>query len=106
MRAILLLALLPLAALAAPFVEADVVAGVTQCGVVLDSQPKALVPAASLKCRFDLTASLPSGAHTVTMTAITTADPVWGTQESSPSGPFSFTKPATPASPATLRLSP
>jgi len=100
-----LVAFLSAAAWAAPFVEADVVAGVTNCGVVLDGGAKTTIPAASLKCRHDL-AGIAVGSHTVTMTAITTADPVWGTQESAPSSPFTFVKPVSPAVPSTLRLTP
>ena len=92
-------------AVASPFVVADVVSGVTQCGVVVDTQPKVTVPAASLMCKYDVSA-LATGSHTITMTAITVSDPVWGTQESVPSAPFVFTRPAKPTAPSTLRLAP
>lgn len=89
---------------AAPFVVADVISGVASCGVVLDGGPKVVVPAASMQCKFDVSSVSP-GNHTVTMTAQTVNDPIWGTQESSPSAPFVFTKPAAPGIPTNLRLS-
>jgi hypothetical protein len=92
------------AAWAAPFVVADVVAGVTSCGVFLDTAAKVTVPAATLLCKYDL-ATLPVGAHVIRMTAIATADPVWGTQESVQSAPLNFTKPISPTAPSTPRLS-
>ena len=90
---------------AAPFLEADVVAGVAQCGVFMDAAPKVLVPAAALKCRYDL-AGLAAGPHSVTMTALSVADPIWGTQESGPSSPLAFSRPGAPASPSGLVLKP
>ena len=102
-RLLLLLALLPGYAVAAPFVVGDVVAGVSQCGVVIDGQPKVMVPAVNLMCRFDV-GTVSNGQHTVTMTAIAVNDPVWGTQESAPSAPFVFARPAAPSVPGKLRL--
>jgi hypothetical protein len=88
---------------AAPFVVADVVAGVSSCGVTLDGQPQPAVTASNNQCRFDVS-GVSNGQHTMTMTARTVNDPVWGTQESAPSAPFVFAKPAAPAVPGNLRL--
>ena len=93
------------AALAAPFVVADVVSGVTSCGVTLDGQAQTAVPASNLQCRFDV-ANVSNGQHTITMTARTVNDPVWGTQESAPSAPFVFSRPAATSAPGNLRLVP
>lgn len=101
---VLLAAVVAPAAWAAPFVVADVVAGVTSCGVFLDSGAKMTVPATALLCKWDA-ASVTTGAHVVRMTAITVADPVWGTQESVQSAPLNFTRPGVPAVPSTPRLS-
>jgi len=92
------------AALAAPFVVADVVAGVTSCGVFLDTGAKVTVPAVSLLCKWDA-ASVTPGAHVIKMTAIAVGDPVWGTQESVQSAPLNFTRPISPTVPSTPRLS-
>lgn len=102
----LLLLLFSVGASASPFVVADVVTGVAQCGVVLDGAAKVLIPSTGTTCKYDLTAALPVGPHTVTMTALTVNDPVWGTQESGASSPLAFTKPGTPAAPSGLQLSP
>ncbi len=88
---------------AAPFVVADVVAGVSSCGVTMDGQAQAPVSAAGNQCKFDI-GGVSNGQHTITMTALTVNDPVWGTQESAPSAPFVFAKPAAPAVPGNLRL--
>ena len=103
-KALVLLALFPAHALAAPFVVADVVAGVTSCGVFLDSGAKVTVPAANLLCKWDAAAVTP-GAHVIRMTAIANGDPVWGTQESVQSAPLNFTRPISPTAPSTPRLS-
>lgn len=93
---------------AAPHLYGTVQDGVTHCGVVIDGAPKVTVPviqgSTPLTCRLDL-ASLGTGPHVATMTAIID-DPVWGTQESAPSAPFSFTRPAAPAAPSTPHLAP
>ena len=102
--ALLLLAVSCLAQ-AAPFVVADVVAGIATCGVKVDGVAKADVAATALVCKHDV-AGVAAGSHSVTMTAKTAADPVWGTQESAPSAPFSFVAPAPPSVPSTLRLTP
>lgn len=90
---------------AAPFVVGDVVAGVVSCGVFLNTGAKVVVPAANGECRFDL-AGIPPGSHVVRMTAMTVNDPIWGTQESVQSAPLNFTKPAAPAAPSGLTLTP
>lgn len=100
---VLLAAVFAPAALAAPFIVADVVAGVTQCGVFVDAQPKVVVTASALLCKWDAS-GVAIGAHAVTMTAITVADPVWGTQESVKSAPLNFTRPGVPQTPSTPRL--
>jgi len=104
-RYLILAALFSQSVLAAPFLEADVVAGVVTCGVVIDGGAKVFVGAASLKCRYDL-AGVSNGSHTATMTALTANDPVYGTLESVPSSPFVFVVPAKPSAPANLRLAP
>ena len=102
---VLLAAVFAPAALAAPFIVADVVAGVTQCGIYFDAAPKTTVAATNLTCRYDLS-GIATGAHVVKMTAISANDPIWGTQESVQSAPLNFTKPSTPAAPAGLTLTP
>ena len=104
-RIALILALASAPVAAQPFVVADVVSGVTTCGVTLDGVAQPPVTAASLQCRFDV-AKVTNGSHTVTMTARTVADPVWGTQESAPSAPFVFVRPVAPSAPGNLRLAP
>jgi hypothetical protein len=106
---LVLLLLAPLAGRASPFVVSDPLdPSVTDCGIFLDAAPKQTVPVtiagAGKICKFDL-AGIANGAHTVKATAIVN-DPVWGVQESPQSAPLSFTKPASPAAPATLRLAP
>lgn len=106
MRKLLLLAaLLPGAAFGAPFVVADVAAGVSQCGVYLDAAAKVTVPAASNQCKYDVSGITP-GNHSIKMTAITVADPVWGSQESAQSLPLDFSRPAQPSAPSGLVLTP
>jgi uncharacterized membrane protein len=106
MKRILLIALFIVQpAFAAPFVTADVVAGVASCGVYLDTNAKVTVPVTGTTCRYDL-AGLPAGSHVVKMTAITVADPLWGTQESAESAPLPFVKPGAPAAPSGLTLTP
>ena len=92
------------AAFAQPFVVADVVAGVSQCGVYLNAAPKVTVPASSLLCKYDIS-GVSVGSHTIRMTAISVADPIWGTQESVQSAALNFTRPAVPVTPSTPRLS-
>lgn len=87
------------AASAAPFLVADVTAAATQCGVVIDGGGKVLVPAAGLQCKYDL-AMVAVGTHSATMTALND----WS--ESVPSPPFAFSRPAVPAVPGNVRLSP
>ena len=100
MRALLLAALLPLAAQAAPFLEADVVPEADTCTVAgLPAAIPATVPEANGKCRWDLN-GLPVGSYTATATAAN----LWGA--SAPSAPFAFARPASTAAPAGLRLVP
>lgn len=89
---------------AAPFIVADVAAGVTSCGVVLDAQSKIKITVVAAQCKFDV-GNVTNGTHTVTMTAIID-DAAWGGQESAPSAPFTFAKPAAPSVPSNLRLTP
>ena len=104
-RLALILALASAPVMAQPFVVADVVSGVTSCGVTLDGVARTAVTASNLQCKYDLS-GVATGSHTITMTARTVADPVWGTQESAPSAPFVFVKPAAPSVPGNLRLAP
>ena len=90
-------------ALAAPFVVGDVVDGVSECGVFLDSDQKVIVPAANNQCRFDV-GNVSVGAHRVEMTAICN-NSVWCVGESPRSLPLDFVRPAFDA-PSGLRLEP
>jgi hypothetical protein len=106
-----LIAVLPFlfaaSAQAAPHLYGNVEDTVTHCGMVLDGAPKVTVEAIAgnpKQCKFDL-AGINTGPHTATMTAII-LDPVWGNQESVPTAPFLFTKPATPTVPTSLLLAP
>lgn len=100
-------------ALAAPFIVSDpLVSGVVQCGVFLDAAPKLTVPVTAVVtpapgniCKFDV-GGVGVGSHTITMTAITVNDPVWGSQESAKSSPLAFTRPAAPNAPSGLQLAP
>src|SRR5258706_8277685 len=100
-------------AVAAPFVVSDPLAtGVTQCGVFLDAAPKVTVPVTAVTtpvagniCKVDVGA-VSTGNHTISLTAITVNDPVWGSQESPRSLPLAFTRPAVPTAPTGLILSP
>lgn len=100
MRALLFAALLPLAAQAAPFLEADVQPEADTCTVAgLPAAVPATVQEAAGKCRWDLN-GLPVGSYTARATAAN----VWGS--SLPSDPFAFARPASTAAPAGLRLVP
>lgn len=112
-RILLALALLiSAAASAAPFVVAEVEPGVASCNVFMDAAPAVNVPAVAdagsptgYVCKYDL-ANLASGSHSVTMTAYTPVDALWGgPKESVKSSPLALSKPAAPAAPARLRLS-
>ena len=96
---------------AAPFVEADVGAAVTSCGVFLDAAAKTTLPvtapvppATQVKCRVDV-GTVAAGSHTIKLTAIQT-DAAWGTLESAQSSPFAFVRPAAPSPPASLQIVP
>ena len=91
---VLAVATMRFAATAAPFVVSDpLVVGVVQCGVYLDSASKVTVPVTVVTggniCKYDAT-GLAAGEHTVSMTAITLSDPVWGFRESAKSSPLTF----------------
>jgi sugar phosphate permease len=108
MRALVfaVLMLFSLAASAAgPYAQASVVVGVTSCNFSLDGGAKANVPVVSLLCKYDLS-GIAVGAHTITVTAVAVADPVWGTQESAPTSPLAFTRPSLPGVPTGLQLTP
>ena len=90
---------------AAPFFTADVVSGVTSCGVTVNALPKVVVPVTGLVCKYDLgPLNLPAGTHTIKATAIAVGDPVWGTQESADSAPATTVKPTAPAVPTNPKL--
>jgi len=98
----------------APFVTADPIpttSGVTECGVTLDAAVKVFVPVSavtpatvppSIQCKVD-TAPMLTGAHSIKLSH--RAGAPWNV-ESADSAPLSFTKPAAPAVPAGLGLSP
>ena len=109
-RFLVVLLLVPLPALANPFIVSDPVdPRTTHCGVVMDGAAK-LVIAVTVEgtnkiCKHDLQ-GLPAGSHTVTMTAIGT-DPILGSMESPPSSPpFTFALPSLLTAPAGLQLLP
>jgi len=113
MKRLLILFLIPLAQ-AQPFVRSDPIptsAGVTECGVTLDAAVKVFVPVVAVtpapvpptvQCKVD-TAPMLVGAHTIKLSH--RAGAPWNV-ESADSAPFAFTKPAAPAVPAGLGLSP
>lgn len=97
----------------APFVVSDPLAtGMTQCGVFLDSAPKLTIPVTAVTvpvagniCKFDV-GTVSTGSHTISLTAITANDPVWGSQESVKSSPLVFVRPTGPAAPSGLQIVP
>lgn len=101
------------AASAAPFFTADVVVGTTSCGIIIDAEPKVVVPVKTVAisaarptgvfCEYDV-AGLTPGSHTIKATAIAVADPVYGTQESAETAPLTTVKPAAPAVPQNPKL--
>lgn len=103
--------MLPGMALAAPFVITDPLpAGVTQCGVYLDAGSVVRIPVTvsspgSNICKVDL-ATVTTGSHTISLTSITTNDPIWGSLESPRSSPLSFGRPSVPNAPGGLLLVP
>ena len=111
MRKILLLVLTLLspAALSAPFVTSEPLEShVTHCGIFLDAAPKVVIPVVADVggniCKFDVS-GVSNGAHTIIGTAIV-IDPVWGSLESVESVPLDFVRPAQPATPGLLKLTP
>ena len=112
-KLLVLLAFVSLPAFGAPSVVSGVLTtGVSQCGVFLDTSAKVTVPVTAVTtptpgniCQFDVSTVSP-GPHSISMTAITVNDPVWGSQESVKSVPFAFVRPAAPSAPASLQLVP
>lgn len=103
----LLMALMAPLAVAAPFIVGDLAdQTTTHCALELNGGawgPDVPVAGTAPKeCRFDI-GNVAAGPHTVRAKAIK-VDAVWGRQESPPSAPFSFTRPASPAPPAGIRL--
>lgn len=97
-----------LSASADPFAVSDVLTvGVSQCGVFLDTSAKVTIPVTAVTggniCQYDLI-GIPAGKHSLTMTAMTVGDPVFGTAESVQSLPLVFTKPGIPVAPSGLKL--
>lgn len=111
MKILLALCLLIAAnATAAPFVVSDPVhPSTTHCGVTLNATPKITVPVTVTgtvkNCQYDL-ANLASGSHSITMTAIVEKTATNTGAESAQSPPLAFSKPAAPAVPGGLALSP
>lgn len=110
-----LLALLSPAVVAAPFVACDVAAGTTHTAIQFCSSATGTtcntwgafgpdVAVVGTECRHDV-AGVPVGQSIARVKAIG-SDPVWGRQESAPSAPFVFTRPAAPTVPGGTRLVP
>lgn len=90
-------------------------AGVTHCGVVLDTQAKVTVPVTAVTtapagniCQYNVTAFLngaAAGPHQITATWIA-IDPkgIFPPAESAPSVPFALDRPGTPSSPGGLAI--
>lgn len=107
---IFLAAMFAATAFAAPFVVSNPVdPATTHCGVTLNATPKITVPVTvtgTVKtCQYDL-ANLASGSHSITMTAIVEKTATNTGAESAQSPPLAFAKPAAPAVPGGLALSP
>lgn len=68
MRHWLLVLLVPFAAHAAPFVEADVPEGATECLAYIDAAPPVVVPVVDGTCKVDV-GGVATGLHQVRMTA-------------------------------------
>lgn len=105
------LALLPIASQSAgPYCFTEPVPpGVTHCGVLIDDNPKLVIPvtntAGVLTCEADV-AGVTSTTHTCRFTSIAN-NALWGNAESAPSTvPFSFSKPAPPPPPVVMGLKP
>lgn len=101
---ILLFVLIPSLGWGAPFLVCDPQAGVTTYKLTGPAWVPATVPAQP-----DGSIKMDVSAATVGENALQVAacaiDPVWG-EVCSDNSPFSFTRPTTPALPATLRLTP
>jgi hypothetical protein len=110
---------LPLVASAAPFIACDLAVAATHSAIQFctainagscttwgawGADTSAVVVGANKECRHDVSAS-PVGASIVRVKAIA-VDPAWGRQESAPSDPFAYSRPASPTSPAGTRLIP
>lgn len=107
MKSLLFFALLLFAssAIANPFAQASVATGVASCNFSLDGGAKVNVTATAGLCKLDM-ASTTVGSHSLTVTAVATNDPIWGSQETAPSAPLAFVRPASPAVPTGLQLVP
>lgn len=91
-------------ALAAPFLVCDPQAGVTTYRLTGPAWVPATAPAQTDgSLRLDVT-SATVGANSLTIAACNT-DPVWG-EACSATVPFSFTRPAKPTTPGSIRLIP
>lgn len=109
----LALMLTSLTALAQPYIVTDPLqVGVTQCGVYLDAQPKVVIPVTIVVtggqgsiCKYSIS-TVTVGTHSIQLTSIAVNDPVWGSQESAKSVPFSFARPGTPGAPTGIVLTP
>ena len=101
----LLFLLIPSLAWSAPFLVCDPQAGVTEYRVTgAEWVPTAGIPAeADGSIKMDVSMA-PVGQSSLFFQACN-VDPVWGVQ-CSISSPFGFSRPTTPALPATLRLTP
>src|SRR5258706_10891592 len=112
LAATIVLMLVSALALGAPFVVSDPLVAGVQCGIFLDAAPKVTIPVTAVTtpvpgniCKFDI-GGVSAGNHTISMTAITVNDPIWGSQESVKSTPLLFTRPAVPTAPTNLQLTP
>jgi len=97
--AILLLALMaPLTGETRSVITDPVVPGVTQCGFYVDSATKITLPVVPTAdgniCMMNID-GIDTGTHIIVVTAISVDDPLWGSQESSPSSPLALGTTAT-----------
>ena len=108
MKKLILLALLPLNVMAAPFFVADLPdQTTTHCQFQLNGGAWSLdmpVIGTLRICFVDANAlNVQPGPNTLLARAVK-VDAGWGRLESAPSAPFSFTRPAAPSTPSTPRL--
>ncbi len=108
-RTLLFLLLFPATAGAVQFYADTALSVPGQCGIFLDTAPKVVTPTVLVgtvhTCKYDVS-GVSNGPHTIAATAIGVSDPIWGAQESAPSAPFAFSRPATPTAPGNARLGP